>query len=88
MNALEMLLKRNSVQPKITLEKIAITSGVPKTTIHAIESGRVQNPGIQTFFKIQTALETLIAERQGQKSPSVDPQTPIPGDPPIDPTTT
>lgn len=56
--------RRESAEPKITLQELSQKAGVARITVQRIETGSIKNPGILTFNKIDEALAKLQQSRE------------------------
>lgn len=52
----------------LSLSQLSTASGVPVSTIHAIELGESRNPGVLTLSLISVALEVELADLLGKKA--------------------
>lgn len=52
----------------LSLSQLAAASGVPISTIHAIELGESKNPGVLTLSLIAVALDVDLADLLGKKA--------------------
>jgi len=59
-----MNIRNRRTEVGASLETLSKISGASKATISLIENGITQNPGIKTIQAIETALDTLEAERK------------------------
>jgi len=60
--------RRLAVTPRITIQELAAAAHVGVATVHAIETGARENPGIRKVAAIETALTQLEAQRKAQQT--------------------